>query len=296
MTQFEIIMRNDTPELPAEIGNFGEVKAAISAALEQYDTDTAVNAETVKDAEKTRAHLRKVKDQIETYRKDAKSAYLERFGVLEAQCKELSGLIDAPITAIDGKIKEFEEAEAAKKAAELLKFFDGLRHPEWLKLEDVLNPKWRNKTMTIDKLKGEITATVCSLQDDYTELERIYGGSPLWTAIIERFISTKNKSQTLVYAAQLERQHSEEQKRAEEIQRQREDAERAQSAQNAISGEVTAQAQVVPEVQQNAAQSTPEASPSMISGMFRVIGTREQIKALAAFLKQTGIRFEVVKQ
>lgn len=293
MTQFEILMRTDTPELPAEIGNFEDVKAAISSALAEYKTDVVITNDSVKDAEKVRASLRKAKDQIETYRKDAKAAYLERFGVLEAQCKELSGLIDAPITAIDGKIKEFEEAEAAKKAAELRKFFDGLRHPEWLKLEDVLNPKWRNKTMTLDKLKGEITATVCGLQDDYTELERIYGGSPLWTAISERFASTKNKSQTLVYATQLERQHSEEQKRAEMIQKQRE---ASQNTQNAIFGEVTAQAQVVPEVQQNAAQSTPEASQAMISGTFRVIGTREQIKALAAFLKQTGIRFEVVKQ
>ena len=33
MTQFEIIMRTDTPELPAEIGNFEDVKAAICEAL-----------------------------------------------------------------------------------------------------------------------------------------------------------------------------------------------------------------------------------------------------------------------
>ena len=92
MTQFEIIMRTDTPELPAEIGNFDEVKAAISEALQQYNTDAVVDANSVKDAEKTRAHLRKVKDQIETYRKDAKSAYLAKFNTLETQCKELSGL------------------------------------------------------------------------------------------------------------------------------------------------------------------------------------------------------------
>ena len=104
MTQFEIIMRTDTPELPAEIGNFAEVKAAISEALEQYSTEAIVTEETVKDAEKTRAHLRRVKDQVEQYRKDAKAAYLEKFNKLESQCKELSGMIDKPITAIDGKI------------------------------------------------------------------------------------------------------------------------------------------------------------------------------------------------
>ena len=295
MTQFEILMRTDTPELPAEIGNFEDVKAAISSALAEYKTDVVITKDSVKDAEKVRTSLRKAKEQIETYRKDAKVAYLERFGVLEAQCKELSGLIDAPITAIDGKIKEFEEAEAAKKAAELLKFFHGLRHPEWLKLEDVLNPKWRNKTMTLDKLKGEITATVCGLQDDYTELERIYGGSTLWTAISERFASTKNKSQTLVYAAQLERQHSEEQKRAEEIQRQREEAERAQNAQNAISGKEARGAVTTPIEPQKPTGEAQAQSERIVRGAFKVEGTRDQIKALAAFMKQNGIRFEVIK-
>ncbi len=289
MTQFEIIMRTDTPELPAEIGNFTEVKAAITEALQQYDTDTIVTAESVKDAEKTRAHLRKVKDQIETYRKDAKAAYLEKFNRLEAQCKELSGLIEKPIAAIDGKIKDYENAETEKKWRELEVFFAGIGAPAWLSLADVVNPKWKNKTAALDKLRQEISSAVCQAEDDYTELQNLYGASPLWTAISERFMRCKDKSQTLVYAAQLERQQAEEQKRAEEIQRQREAAEKA------ICAEDVPQAVTVPNEPQNATQRTTSADTPMISGTFRVTGTKEQIKALAAFLKQNGIRFEVVK-
>ena len=289
MTQFEIIMRTDTPELPAEIGNFEEVKGAITEALQQYDTNTIVTAESVKDAEKTRAHLRKVKDQIETYRKDAKAAYLEKFNRLEAQCKELSGLIDKPITAIDTKIKDFENAETEKKWRELEVFYASLGAPEWLSLADVVNPKWKNKTAALDKLRQEISSAVCQAEDDYTELQNIYGASPLWTAISERFMSCKNKSQTLIYAAQLERQHSEEQKRAEEIQRQREAAEKA------ICAEDVPQAVTAPIEAENATQRTTASDTPMISGTFRVTGTKEQIKALAAFLKNTGIRYEVVK-
>ena len=228
MTQFEIIMQTDTPELPAEIGNFEEVKAAISAALEQYDTDTAVTAETVKDAEKTRAHLRKVKEQIEAYRKDAKAAYLAKFETLEAQCKELSGLIEKPITAIDTKIKAFENYENEKKWTELTLFFASLNPPAWLRLEDVVNPKWKNKTATLDKLKGEITGNVNGYTAEFLDLESMYGESELWTAISNRYFETKSKSQALVYAAQLERQRSEEQKRAEAIQKAR--AEQAAAA------------------------------------------------------------------
>lgn len=295
MTQFEIIMRTDTPELPAEIGNFDEVKAAISEALEQYSTDAIVTEDTVKDAEKTRAHLRRVKDQVEQYRKDAKAAYLEKFGKLEAQCKELSGMIEQPITAIDTKIKEFENAENEKKYRELEVFFASVNPPEWLALQDIISQKWKNKTATLAKLRQEISEAVCKVEDDFAEIEKMYGESPLWTAISDRFKDTKDKSKTLVYAAQLERQHSEEQRRAEAIQKAREEQERAQAAQNAISEPEENQPIVEPETAQNATQEAPEAPASMIRGTFRVEGTREQIKALAAFLKQNGIRYEVVK-
>ena len=299
MTQFEIIMQTDKPELPAEIGNFEEVKAAISAALEQYDTDTAVTAETVKDAEKTRAHLRKVKEQIEVYRKDAKAAYLAKFETLEAQCKELSGLIEKPITAIDTKIKAFENYENEKKRTELTLFFASLNPPAWLRLEDVVNPKWKNKTATLDKLKGEITGGINGYTAEFSDLESMYGGSDLWTAISNRYFETKSKSQALVYAAQLERQRSEEQKRAEAIQKARAEraaaAARAQNAQQAISAQEAPHAATIPNEPENATQRTTASDTAMISGMFRVTGTREQIKALAAFLKGNGIRYEVIK-
>ena len=297
MTQFEIIMRTDTPELPAEIGNFEEVKAAITEALAQYSTDAVVDENTVKDAEKTRAHLRRVKDQVETYRKDAKAAYLEKFNKLESQCKELSGMIEQPITAIDTKIKEYEESENAKKLTELQLFFDSIGAPEWLNLADVLNPKWKNKTATLAKLRQEISEAVCKIEDDFAEIENMYSASPLWTAISDKFKATKDKSSTLVYAAQIERQHSEEQKRAAEIQRQREEAEatRAQAAQNAIYEPEAQQAVTQPEIVQNVSPAAETATPRLIRGKFLVEGTKEQIKALAAFLKSNGIRYEVIK-
>jgi uncharacterized protein YukE len=290
-------MRTDTPELPAEIGNFEEVKAAISEALEQYSTDAVVDENTVKDAEKTRAHLRRVKDQVDQYRKDAKAAYLEKFNKLESQCKELSGMIEQPISAIDTKIKEFENAESEKKYSELETFFGSIGAPEWLNLSDVLNPKWKNKTATLAKLRQEISEAVCKVEDDFAEIEKMYGASPLWTAISEKFIDTKDKSKTLVYAAQIERQHSEEQKRAEEIQRRREaeEAAHAQAAQNAICEQEAPQAVTQPEIVQNVSPAAETAAPRMIRGKFLVEGTRDQILALAAFLKSNGIRYEVIK-
>ena len=296
MTQFEIIMRTDKPELPAEIGNFAEVKTAISEALTQYQTDVIITADSVKDAEKTRAHLRKVKEQIETYRKDAKAAYLSKFETLESQCKELSALIEQPITAIDGKIKDFENAENEKKHLELELFFASVKPPEWIELENVLNPKWKNKSMTLDKLKQEISTAICTMQDEYTELQNLYGESPLWTAINQRFMECKNKSQTLVYAAQLERQRSEEQKRAEAILKAREEQECDQDVKNAHTDEEAQVAVIAPETTQNAGNSASVASEPILHGKFEVECEKSKLIALAAYMKENGIKYAVVKE
>jgi DNA-binding transcriptional MerR regulator len=284
MNQFEIIMRTDTPELPAEIGNFAEVKAAIGEALTQYQTDVVITADSVKDAEKTRAHLRKVKEQIETYRKDAKAAYLEKFTKLETQCKELSALIEQPITEIDGKIKDFEEAENVKKYDEIMCFFGAMKNrPAWMSLENVLNPKWKNKGMTLDKIKAEITEAVKQANADYEELRNLYGESTLWTAINQRFMECKNKSQTLVYAAQLERQQSEEQKRAEAIQ-------------NANTSEETQWAVITPETTESTGNRSETASEPMLHGKFEVECEKSKLIALVQYMKENGIKYAVVKE
>lgn len=295
MTQFEIIMRTDTPELPAEIGNFADVKAAISEALTQYNTDAVVDADTVKDAEKTRAHLRKVKEQIEAYRKDAKAAYLEKFTKLETQCKELSALIEQPITAIDTKIKEFENAEQEKKYAELQDFFDSLNSMKCVTLERIINPKWKNKTATVEKLKTEINDSIVKIETDYQHLRVQYADSQMWTAIENRFCETLNLSQSLVYAAQIERQHSEEQKRAEAIQKAREEQERVQAVQNAHTGEEAQDAVITPETEQNAGNSASVAPEPILRGKFEVECSKSALIALVAYMKENGIKYAVVK-
>ena len=296
MTQFEIIMRTDTPELPAEIGNFAEVKGAITEALKEYSTDAVVDANSVKDAEKTRAHLRKVKEHIESYRKDAKAAYLERFAVLETQCKELSGLIDKPITAIDTKIKEFENAEQEKKYAELQDFFDSLNSMKCVTLDRIINQKWRNKTATVEKLKTEINDSIVKIETEYQQLRGQYADSQLWTAIENRWAETLNLSQTLVYAAQLERQHAEEQKRAEAIQKAREEQALRENVQNAHTSAVEQGAYITPETPQSASDKAETRSESILRGTFTVECEKSKLIALVQFMKDNEIKYSVVKQ
>lgn len=281
MTEFELALRTETHELPAEIGNYEEAKAAIQAALTQYSTDIVIDADSIKDAEKTRAHLRKVKDQIETYRKDAKAAYLGRFAKLESQCKELSGLIDAPINAIDARIKGYQNAEEQQKWEILCAYFTSLKPADYLTIDRVVNPKWRNKTMTVDKLKAELKETLDGLDKQYRGLIETYSTELFWIAIDKKWKETLNFSQTLVYAAELQRENSAEQKRAQALQEARTAHEQAQAVN-------------LPPPPQNAGNVPCSANEPILTGAFRCSGTREQIRGLAQYMKSNGIRYEVI--
>ena len=49
------------------------------------------------------------------------------------------------------------------------------------------------------------------------------------------------------------------------------------------------------ETAQTAAPAQETQTERLVSGSFRVTGTREQNRSLAAFMKQNGIRYEVIK-
>ena len=87
--------------------NFDELKTELSTRLEKYNNLTYTE-ETIKQAKDDRAGLNKFKEAIETRRKEIKNLCLKPYNDFEAKVKELTGLIDQPILAIDSQIKNFD--------------------------------------------------------------------------------------------------------------------------------------------------------------------------------------------
>jgi hypothetical protein len=104
-----------------------------------------------------------------------------------------------------------------------------------------------------------------------------------------------NLSQTLVYAAQLERQHSDEQKRADSIQKAHEEQECANALQNAHTEGVLNGGMLTPENEQNAGNSVSVASEHILRGKFEVECSKSALIALVAYMKENGIKYAVVK-
>lgn len=285
----ELVLKSGTVTIPQAIENIQLLKQELSDRLDYYKS-LVVTEEGIKDAKADKAALNKLKTAIDSQRKEAKRQVMALYSPLEKECKELLAMIDEPIVVIDGQLKAFDEKKKAEKFAALVEFFEQINTLDFVKLEHVLNPKWANVTVKLDTLKAEMSGAVQAIVDDYAEIKKLYTDSPMLTAIVQRFETTRDKGTALAYAAELERRERE---AAEKARREAEQREREQmQAQQAETPEPTPP----PIVEAAAPQSMPEPTPEPVGNVtFTVTGTKSQIIALRDFMKQTNIVFTVVR-
>lgn len=301
---FELILNNADVNLPQSIANLAQLKEELMPRLKKYN-ELVVTEDSIKAAKEDKAALNKLKQAIEEQRISIKKQYLEPYNVLESQCKEVVALIDAPIQAIDKQIKAFDEIEIKQKYEALEQAFAELEAPEWVIIDDILNPKWKNKTAKLESLKAEMADKMKKITEDVTKLGDMYGDKSYYLPILNKYKTTKDFSQTAVYAAQLETEYRKEQERKSresEVKAKRESELATQSVQDAPEPPETVSNDIIPSEPQtvvNEPSAQPEAATApterIITGRFEVTGTVEQIKALGAYMKYQGIQFKTIK-
>ncbi|MGN0999732.1 MAG: DUF1351 domain-containing protein [Faecousia sp.] len=177
--------------LPAEIGfNFDELKAELEERLHHYNT-LVVTEDAIQDAKSDRANLRKLRDALETRRKEVKKKCEQPYKAFEARVRELTALIDAPIAAIDGQVKAFEQQEKDAKMAEIEAAYDELvpeTFREIIPLNRILDPKWLNKSTTMKSVREAIETRVKRTNVDMALID---GVQPQYlTAVRAKYIET----------------------------------------------------------------------------------------------------------
>lgn len=283
----ELILKSTEVLFPQAIENIEALKNELAPKMDYY-ASLVVTKDSIKMAKDDKAKLNKLKTAIENQRKEAKKTALALYEPLEKQCKELVALIDAPISAIDAQIKAFDDADKAEKLKALSEYFELINEHGFINIDDVLNPKWANKSVSLEMLKKELAEAYFTICKEYDEVKELYAESPLLTAILNKFRDTKSKSQTLVYATTIERQYLQEQA---ELQKQ------CESAQNNAESAPSVQVETIPEETQTAVKSEAEQSQGEPTGTvtFKVTCTRSQLITLRDYMKSTGINFEVVR-
>ena len=95
-------------ELAPIQANLEQIKGYVQGVVAKYQ-NAAYTDEQMKLAKADRADLKRLKEDIDTKRKQVKSAWNAPYLEFESQIKAITALIDEPVALIDGQIKDWEE-------------------------------------------------------------------------------------------------------------------------------------------------------------------------------------------
>lgn len=147
--------------------NFEELRQEMSVRLERYN-GLVYSEETIKEAKADRASLNKLKEAIESKRKEIKKQCLAPYEEFEKKIKQLTALIDEPILAIDSQVKSFEQMQKDAKREEITAYYnDNIGDlVSLLPLDKIFSDKWLNATTKLDAVYKEINERIIHTRED----------------------------------------------------------------------------------------------------------------------------------
>ena len=294
METLEMRMTTDLEaSLPAEIGfNFDELEVELAARLEHYN-HLIVTEDSIQEGKADLANLRKLREAIETRRKEVKKQWNQPIIDFEAKVKKLVTLIDAPVKVIDSQIKNFEEQEREQKRGKIAAVYEEIvpgNLTEIIPLCRIQDPRWLNKNTTMKSIREAITQIAKRANVDMALID---GVNPKYMAAVRtKYIETLDITTALNYQDEL--------MEAEARFKQQEEARAKRAAQEAARAGHVPQAEEKQTVsaQEPVRESAPAPAPQpgteerryLLRLEFPTI-TRGQADALKAFLKANNIDY-----
>jgi len=264
----ELKIEQPTKFIEAIKFNFEELKGQLKESLEKYQNLTFTE-EQIRLAKTDRATLNKLKEAIETKRKEIKAKCLRPYEEFEIKIKELVKLIDEPINNIDGQIKRVEEEKKNQKVLEITKIFDKYAVEnninELITCQRIFNQKWLNTSYKLSTIETEIKDTTKNIADSIKAIEETK--TEFAQQVLDKYLQTLDLTSALAENTRLYQQKEKlEKMKAEQEKR---------------------QAEKKPTVEEKLTE--------LKQIDFRVWVTEEQKKQLRAFLVANNIRYGAVK-
>ena len=287
--------------------NFEDIKQEMTARLAKYE-NLVYDEKAIKEAKADRATLNKFREAIETKRKEVKKQCLAPYEEFERKIKELTGLVDQPMLAIDGQIKAYEQRQKDEKKASIKAYYQ--EHigtlAELLTFEKIFDDKWLNASTklkdiytiidaAIDKISADIQ-TITDLKSEFElQIKDMYLRTlDIGSALNEKTRLEQQKAKLGKYQQQSELKASEE-----------EAARRIASGEaktividgsggdwsNAQPGDTISFAEAGEQAPIYQFTPAPEMAQPIKQIDFRVYATDQQLALLKAFLVDNGIRY-----
>lgn len=246
-----------------------------------------VTEDGIKSAKEDRAKLNKLREALETKRKEVKKECMAPYTDFEGKVKELVALIDQPIAAIDGQLKAYEEQRRAAKRTDILAIYEEtvgeLR--SLLPFEKLWQDGWYNTGVSMKKIREAIVAAEAKAASDLEVLATVE--SEFAEAVKIKYLEHLDLNEALLERARLQ----ERAKRLREYEEQRAKAaanlpeeQRMEAASRGAE-----QAANIPEPAAGAEQAE-----TVYRLCFECMVTAAQAKELSDWLKARNIQFRRV--
>lgn len=205
-SSMEFKMLTDMESIPKRIDfNFEALKAGLTESLAFYQ-NLVVTEDGIKAARGDRAKLNKLREALENKRKEVKRECMAPYTDFEAKVKELVGLIDQPIAAIDAQLKEYEEKRRGEKREAILAIYEEtigeLR--SLLPFERLWQDTWYNTGTSMKKIREAIVAAEAKTSSDLEVLATVE--SEFAEAVKLKYLETLDLSAALAERARLQAQ------------------------------------------------------------------------------------------
>lgn len=270
--EFKMLAPVVAPELSC---NYEELKAYLTDALSEYKA-MVVTEDAISSAKSARAKLNKLADNINSYRINIKKQILATYDEdFAPKCNELVQMTKDTSESIDTQIKAFEQREWEAKVQELKAFydaFDGDEAKEYCPWEKLWNPKWGNKSYSLDQAKQDISIALAETESDLVTIRTI--GKDDTAYLLDYYKGCRSISATARKASDLQ----ELRRREAEAKRKAEEAAKEKEAE-------------IAEGKREADKLEQPDEPKTLTVVFRVTGTRDQLADLGQYMRENGLKF-----
>lgn len=259
-----------------------DIAAAVAEVLALPVTD-----DTIKEVKKKRAELNKQWKELEGLRKDVKKKVVEPYTAFEKIFKACVTEIfqDADIQ-LKEKIDAVERERKAEKEAAVRAYFNeyaaSLHLPDYITIErmgiEII------LSVSEKKYKEQVKAFLDRVASDLQLIET----QPDADEVLVEYKKTLDASRAILEVNNRHKLIEAERQRAEAARRQREEEEKA-----AVQVEAAYEAEIAAQAPTEAPTAAPVAEPvqeQLYEGTFTLIGTKEQIKNIIAYIKEKGVQ------
>lgn len=262
------------------IENFASVRAK---ALEDVAVfkGIVISEDNLEEAPKWRAELNKKAKRISDFRIAFEKDYKKRIEKSTNQLKELASIYTDASSNIDEQVKSFDDKRKQEKYEQIQQIFENV-FSDWKnvfdisKIESFSDGKWMNKGTSVDSIKKFMEETKKKIEDGIKSIKGLK--SKYEQEMVHAFLARLDIGDALNKKAELER--FEEQmlarKQAEE------EANKKAEEQSKVNEPVQEQTQVPKEEEEEPTYRLQLA----------IYGTKEQLKTVAQYIKDSGLRYE----